>query len=98
MVLSKNVVALAMRSVFVTAAPELMTNTAVIQAAGGNGRRMKRLRIRTFGIGFCTLGMAIPVLAGTPGASVEPSTIAILTVIATCFGMWLRARVSRRNK
>jgi hypothetical protein len=59
---------------------------------------MKVLRIWALGIGFCALGMAMPVSAGTPRETVEPSTIAILTVIATCFGMWLRSRVVRRTK
>ena len=56
------------------------------------------LQIWALGIGFCALGMAIPVSAGTPREIVEPSTIAILTMIATYFGMWLRSRVLRRTK
>jgi hypothetical protein len=59
---------------------------------------MKMLRIWALGIGFCALGMAIPVSAGTPRETLEPSTIAVLTVIATCCGMWLRSRKVRRNK
>jgi hypothetical protein len=59
---------------------------------------MKRLGIWILGIALCALGMAIPVSAGTMGETPEPSTIAILTVVATCFGMWLRSRVSRKNK
>jgi hypothetical protein len=59
---------------------------------------MKRLGICVFGGAFCALGMAIPVSAGSPGEGIEPSTIAILTVLATCFGMWLRSRVLRRTR
>jgi hypothetical protein len=59
---------------------------------------MKMLQVWALGIGFCALGMASPVSAGTPGEYLEPSTIAILTVLATCFGMWLRSRVERRTK
>jgi hypothetical protein len=60
--------------------------------------RMKRLEIWILGIAFCAFGMAIPASAGTMGETLEPSTIAILTVVATFFGMWLRSRVSRKNK
>ena len=67
-------------------------------AASGNGSRMKTLQIWVLGIGFGALGMAMPVSAGTPRETLEPSTIAILTMIATCFGMWLRSRVVRRTK
>jgi hypothetical protein len=59
---------------------------------------MKRLEIWILGIAFCAFGMAIPASAGTMGETLEPSTIAILTVLATCFGMWLRSRVLRRTR
>jgi len=51
---------------------------------------MKRLEIWIFGIALCAFGMAVPASAGTMGETLEPSIIAILTVVAACFGMWLR--------
>jgi hypothetical protein len=59
---------------------------------------MKMLQVWALGIWFCALGMAAPVAAAAPRETVEPSTIAILTVFATCFGMWLRSRAGRRTK
>ena len=59
---------------------------------------MKRLGILLFGLSPCALGMANSVSTGTQSQTLAPSTVAVLTVVATCFGMWLRLRVSRKAK
>jgi hypothetical protein len=106
MVLGAKIVFVAGGSVFLTAAAGLLMERSAAAATVDQlvGSKIGEIAFQTNIQALNTAGAAraeeASVSAGAPVSdeTPEPSTIAILTVGATCCGMWLRSRVLRRTK
>lgn len=107
MVLGAKIVFVAGGSVFLTAAAGLLmersaaTATTVDQFVGSKiGEIVVQTNIQALNTAGAAPAEEASVSVGAPVSdeTPEPSTIAILTVGATCCGMWLRSQVLRRTK
>jgi hypothetical protein len=99
MVIGTKIVFLAVGSVFLTAAAGWERSVASTKVDQAVGSKIDEMAFQTNFLGLNTAGAArageASVPAGAPVSEPEPSTIAILTVGATCCGMWLKSRVRR---
>jgi hypothetical protein len=106
MVLGTKIVFVAAGSVFLAASTGLLMerSAAATKVDQLVGSKIDEIAFQTNILALNTAGAArageASVSAGAPVSdeTPEPSTIAIMTVGATCCGMWLRSRVLRRTK
>jgi hypothetical protein len=106
MVLGTRIVLAAVGSVLLTAAAGLLMERSAAAAKVDQlvGRKIDEIAIQTNILALNKAGTARAGAASVSASTLvsdqtpEPSTIAILTVGATCCGMWLRSRVLRGTK